>query len=156
MTPEDIARHAGRAVALCTADEFGDTATFRALVDEALSDDPGGTFLLPVGLAVALASWEGRGGGDVRDPGVVKYKVGAEWVQTLPSRVLRLGRLVGRTGSTRREPKGIAHAVDPAGVVACGVDPSTLTVMDQDWEEGLLTRCGPCRAAIAKRDKAGR
>ena len=110
-----------------------------------------------MGLAVAFASWERRRGATkYATLVVVKYKVGAERVQTLPSRGLRLAHLVARAKSARREPKGIAHAVDPTGAVACGVDPSTLTVMDQDWEAGLLTRCGPCRAAIAKRDKAGR
>ena len=138
MTPEQVARHAGRAAAPCTASEFDDTATLRAL---------------------GAGPWPTarRGAAKCATLGVVKYKVGAERVQTLPFRVLRLGRLVGRTRSAGREPKGIAHAVDPStGTVACGVDPSTLTVMDQDWEAGPLTRCGPCRAAIAKRDKAGR
>lgn len=55
MTPEEVARHAGRAVAMRTAHEAGDAATLRALIDEALAEDPGATFLLLAGLAVAFA-----------------------------------------------------------------------------------------------------
>ena len=141
---------------MCAAHQAGDAAALRALVDEAPAADPDGDVPAAGGPGRRLVG-EAAGRDEVRDPVVVKYKVGAERVQTLPFRVLRLGRLVGRTRSAGQEPKGIAHAVDPTtGTVACGVDPSTLTVMDQDWEAGPLTRCGPCRAAIAKRDKAGR
>ena len=59
MTPEDVARHAGRAAAMRSAYEFGDAATFRALVAEAVADDPAGTFLLLAGLAVAFAESTG-------------------------------------------------------------------------------------------------
>lgn len=37
------------------AHEAGDAAALRALIDEAAAEDPGGTFLLLAGLAVALA-----------------------------------------------------------------------------------------------------
>ena len=73
MTPEQVARHAGRAVALCTAHEAGDAATLRTLIDEVLADDPGATLFLLAGPAVAFAepagALSGRTVGQVRQQG---------------------------------------------------------------------------------------
>jgi hypothetical protein len=45
---------------------------------------------------------------------------------------------------------GPTHAVDAAtGVVACGITPNSLDVLDQDWEEAFfIEKCPRCFAAV--------
>jgi hypothetical protein len=62
----------------------------------------------------------------------VRYKVGAEQLQQVPSLVHRPDTVFQ---AARTAPVGPTHAVSAAtGAVACGIKADRLQVLDQDWE----------------------
>ena len=77
----------------------------------------------------------------------MRYKVGAEQLQRVPSLVPRPDGAfrVGRT-----VPVGRTHAVSTAtGAVACGIKAAELQVLDEDWEAAcFVEKCANCFAAI--------
>jgi hypothetical protein len=77
----------------------------------------------------------------------MRYKVGAEQLEQVPSLAHRPG---GTFGSARTAPVGLTHAVGAAtGLVACGITTDGLDVLDQDWEEAFFVeKCPGCFAAV--------
>ena len=82
----------------------------------------------------------------------MRYKVGAEQLQQVPSLVHRPDTVfrVARTAAV-----GPTHAVCAStGAAACGIKADQLQVLDQDWEAAcFVEKCPGCFAvAIAQRD----
>jgi len=77
----------------------------------------------------------------------VRYKVGAEQVEQVPSLAHRPD---GVFRAARTAPVGPTHAVDAAtGAVACGIKTDGLDVLDQDWEEAFFVeKCPGCFTAV--------
>jgi hypothetical protein len=77
----------------------------------------------------------------------VRYKVGAEQVEQVPSLAHRPD---GVFRVARTVPVGPTHAVDAAtGAAACGITTHGLDVLDQDWEEAFFVeKCPGCFAAV--------
>ncbi len=62
----------------------------------------------------------------------MRYKVGAEQLQQVPSLVHRRD---GAFRAARTAPVGPTHAVcAAAGVVVCGIKAEALVVLNEDWE----------------------
>jgi hypothetical protein len=80
----------------------------------------------------------------------MRYKVGAEQLQHVPSLVHRPDTVfrVARTA-----PVGPTHAVcAETGTVVCGTKMDRLEVLDQDWEAAcFIEKCPGCFAAVAAR-----
>jgi hypothetical protein len=77
----------------------------------------------------------------------MRYKVGAEQLQQVPSLVHRPDTVFR---AARTAPVGPTHAVSTAtGVVACGIKADRLEVLDQDWETAcFVQKCPGCFAAV--------
>jgi hypothetical protein len=77
----------------------------------------------------------------------MRYKVGAEQVEQVPSLAHRPDRAFRSAWTT---PVGPTHAVNAAtGAAACGIKTDGLQVLDQDWEEAFLVeKCPGCFAAV--------
>jgi hypothetical protein len=77
----------------------------------------------------------------------MRYKVGAEQVEQVPSLAHRPDRAFRSAWTT---PVGPTHAVNAAtGAAACGIKTDGLQVLDQDWEEaffGSPATPSPCPA----------
>jgi hypothetical protein len=68
----------------------------------------------------------------------VRYKVGAEQLQQVPSLIHRPDTVFQ---AARTAPVGPTHAVSAAtGAVACGIKADRLQVLDQDWETDCFTK----------------
>ena len=80
----------------------------------------------------------------------MRYKIGAEQLQQVPSLVHRPGTMfrVGRTA-----PVGPTHAVCAAtGATACGISTDQLEVLGEDWEAAcFIEKCPGCFAAVVAR-----
>jgi hypothetical protein len=78
----------------------------------------------------------------------MRYKVGAEQLQQVPSLAHRPDRIfrVARTA-----PVGPTHAVcAQTGAAVCGIDVERLEVLDEDWETAcFVEKCPGCFAAVA-------
>jgi len=83
----------------------------------------------------------------------MRYKVGAEQVEQIPSLAYRPD---GVFRSARTAPVGPTHAVDAAsGAVACGIKGPGLDVLDQDWEAAFFVeKCPGCFAAVVAHGEA--
>ena len=81
----------------------------------------------------------------------VRYRVGAEQLQQVPSLVHHRPDTVFR--AARTAPVGPTHAVSAAtGAVACGIKGDRLQVLDQDWETAcFVQKCPGCFAAVVTR-----
>ena len=81
----------------------------------------------------------------------MRYKVGAEQLQSAPSLVHRPDGVfrVGRTA-----PVGPTHAVcATTGATACGIKLDALEVLDEDWEGAcFVEKCPACFAAVTARN----
>ena len=77
----------------------------------------------------------------------MRYKVGAEQLQQVPSLVHRPDTVFQ---AARTAPVGPTHAVSAAtGAVACGIKADRLQVLDQDWETDCFSqKCPGCFAAV--------
>jgi hypothetical protein len=77
----------------------------------------------------------------------MRYRIGAVRLEQVPYFAHRPD---GTFRSARIAPVGPTHAVDAAtGVVACGITPNRLDVLDQDWEEAFfIEKCPRCFAAV--------
>jgi hypothetical protein len=77
----------------------------------------------------------------------MRYKVGAEQLQQVPSLVHRPDTVfrVARTAAV-----GPTHAVrDATGAAACGIKADQLQVLDQDWEAAcFVEKCPGCFAVV--------
>jgi hypothetical protein len=80
----------------------------------------------------------------------MRYKVGAEQLQQVPSLVHRPDTVFR---AARTAPVGPTHAVCAAtGAVACGIKGDRLQVLDQDWEAAcFVEKCPGCFAAVVTR-----
>ena len=80
----------------------------------------------------------------------MRYKIGAEQLQQVPSLVHRPGTMfrVARTA-----PVGPTHAVcADTGATACGISKDQLKVLGEDWEVAcFIEKCPGCFAAVAGR-----
>lgn len=81
----------------------------------------------------------------------MRYKVGAEQLQQVPSLVHRPDTVFR---AARTAPVGPTHAVCAStGAVVCGINPERLEVLDEDWETAcFVEKCPGCFAAIAGHD----
>ena len=77
----------------------------------------------------------------------MRYKVGAEQLQQLPTLIHRPDTAFR---ASRVAPAGPTHAVSTrTGEVACGITVDGLEVLDQDWEEAFFVeKCPGCFAAV--------
>jgi hypothetical protein len=86
----------------------------------------------------------------------MRYKIGAEQLQQVPSLVHRPGMMF-RVAWTA--PVGPTHAVCAAtGATACGISTDQLKVLGEDWEVACLSRSvpavsGPWRPALSRRGR---
>jgi hypothetical protein len=78
----------------------------------------------------------------------MRYKVGAEQLQQVPSLVHRPDTVFR---ATRTAPVGLTHAVYGAtGTAACGIKADRLEVLDQDWETAcFVEKCPGCFTAVS-------
>jgi hypothetical protein len=93
----------------------------------------------------------GEDAAPIRREGRMRYKVGAEEMEQVPSLAHRPD---GVFRAARTAPVGPTHAVQVAtGAVACGITTRRLEVLDQDWEAAcFVEKCPACFAAVlAKR-----
>jgi hypothetical protein len=83
----------------------------------------------------------------------MRYKVGAEQLEQIPSLAHRLD---GVFRSARTTPVGPTHAVDTTTGAVAWRDPAyRLQVLDQDWEAAFFVeRCPGCFAAVLARGQA--
>ena len=88
--------------------------------------------------------------GSDREAPHMRYKVGAEHLEQIPSMAHRPD---GVFRSARTVPVGATHAVDAAtGAVACGIKRHGLEVLDQDWEAAFFVeKCPGCFVAVVAR-----
>jgi hypothetical protein len=84
----------------------------------------------------------------------MSYKVGAEQVEQIPPLAHRPD---GVFRSARTAAVGPTHAVDAtSGMVACGISPEGLEVLEQDWEAAFFVeKCAGCFAAVVTQHPAG-
>jgi hypothetical protein len=77
----------------------------------------------------------------------MRYKVGAEQLQQVPTLVRRPDTAFR---ASRVAPAGPTHAVSTrTGEAACGIAADGLEVLDQDWEEAFFVeKCPGCFAAV--------
>jgi len=76
----------------------------------------------------------------------MRYKVGAEQLEQVPSMVRRPN---GVFRSARITPIGPTHAVATASdATACGIPARRLHLLDQDWEASLIEKCPACFNAV--------
>jgi hypothetical protein len=80
----------------------------------------------------------------------MRYKVGAEQLQQVPSLVYRPD---GVFRVARTAPVGPTHAVfAETGATVCETEADQLVVLDQDWEAAcFVEKCPSCFAAVAAR-----
>jgi hypothetical protein len=82
----------------------------------------------------------------------MRYKIGAEQVQQVPSLAHRPDRVfrVARTA-----PVGPTHAVcATTGTTVCGIEAEALSVLDEDWEAAcFVEKCADCFAAVPARGR---
>jgi hypothetical protein len=80
----------------------------------------------------------------------MRYKVGAEQLQYVPSLVHRPDTVFR---AARTAPVGPTHAVSSTtGVPVCGIKTEALEVLDEDWEAAcFVEKCPACFAAVAPR-----
>jgi hypothetical protein len=80
----------------------------------------------------------------------MRYKVGAEQLQQVPSLVHRPD---GVFRAVRTAPVGPTHAVCAAtGATVCGITAARLVVLDEDWEAAcFVEKCPGCFAAVVSR-----
>jgi hypothetical protein len=78
---------------------------------------------------------------------LMRYKVGAEQLQQVPTLVHRPDTAFR---ASRVAPTGPTHAVcTRTGQTACGITAEGLEVLDQDWEEAFFVeKCPGCFAAV--------
>jgi hypothetical protein len=78
---------------------------------------------------------------------LMRYKVGAEQLQQVPTLVHRPDTAFR---ASRVAPAGPTHAVcTRTGQTACGITAEGLAVLDQDWEEAFFVeKCPGCFAAV--------
>jgi hypothetical protein len=81
----------------------------------------------------------------------MRYKVGAEQLQQVPSLVHRPD---GSFRAGRTAPVGPTHAVCAiTGATACGIKTDALEVLNEDWEAAcFIEKCPGCFAAVAARN----
>lgn len=81
----------------------------------------------------------------------MRYKIGAEQLQQVPSLVHRPDTVFR---ATRTAPAGPTHAVCVAtGAVVCGTSVKRLAVLNEDWEAAcFVEKCPSCFAAVAARN----
>jgi hypothetical protein len=81
----------------------------------------------------------------------MRYKIGAEQLQQVPSLVHRPDTVFR---AARTAPAGPTHAVcATSGAVVCGVSVKRLEVLNEDWEAAcFVEKCPGCFAAVAARD----
>jgi hypothetical protein len=81
------------------------------------------------------------------DGGCMRYQVGAEELERVPSMAHRPDRRLRRT---RTAQVGPAHAVaSAADAAACGIPAHRLHLLDQDWEAALhVEKCPRCFSAV--------
>jgi hypothetical protein len=78
--------------------------------------------------------------------GGMRYKVGAEQLEQVPSMVRRPN---GVFRSARITPIGPTHAVATASdATACGIPARRLHLLDQDWEASFIEKCPACFNAV--------
>jgi hypothetical protein len=76
----------------------------------------------------------------------MRYKVGAEQLEQVPSMVRRPN---GVFRSARITPVGPTHAVAAASdAAACGISARRLHLLDQDWEASFIEKCPACFNAV--------
>ena len=80
----------------------------------------------------------------------MRYKVGAEQLEQVPSMVRRPN---GVFRSARITPVGPTHAVAPSELTAsdaaaCGIPARRLQLLDQDWEASFIEKCPACFNAV--------
>jgi hypothetical protein len=81
----------------------------------------------------------------------MRYKVGAEQLEQVPSMVRRPN---GVFRSARITPIGPTHAVATASdttasdATACGIPARRLHLLDQDWEASFIEKCPACFNAV--------
>jgi hypothetical protein len=80
----------------------------------------------------------------------MRYKVGAEQLQQVPSLVHRPD---GVFRAARTAPVGPTHAVCAAtGTAICGINAEGLEILDQDWEAAcFVEKCPSCFTAVLAR-----
>jgi hypothetical protein len=80
----------------------------------------------------------------------MRYKVGAEQIQQVPSLAHRSNGVfrVARTASV-----GPTHAVCAmTGATVCGIKPEALAVLEEDWEAAcFVEKCADCFATVTAR-----
>jgi hypothetical protein len=83
----------------------------------------------------------------------MRYKVGAEQLQHVPSLAHRPDTVFRVARTARTAPVGPTHAVCAVtGIVVCGIKTDRLEVLDQDWEAAcFVEKCPGCFAAVAAR-----
>jgi hypothetical protein len=81
----------------------------------------------------------------------MRYKVGAEQLQQVPSLVHRPDTVFR---AARTAAVGPTHAVCAAtGAVVCGINAKRLEVLNEDWEAAcFVEKCPGCFAAVAAHD----
>jgi len=82
-----------------------------------------------------------------RGGSLMRYKVGAEQLQQVPTFVHRPDTAFR---ASRTAPAGPTHAVSTrTGEAACGIEADGLAVLDQDWEQAFFVeKCPGCFAAV--------
>jgi hypothetical protein len=82
---------------------------------------------------------------------LMRYKVGAEQLQQLPSLAHRPD---GVFRVVRTAPVGPTHAVcATTGATVCGSEAEALTVLNEDWEAAcFIEKCPDCFDAVAARE----
>jgi|SoiMethySBSTD1v2_1073268.scaffolds.fasta_scaffold368723_3 hypothetical protein len=80
----------------------------------------------------------------------MRYKVGAERLQQVPSLVHRAD---GVFRVARTAPAGPTHAVCAVtGATICGIKTESLEVLNEDWEAAcFVEKCAACFAAVLAR-----
>ena len=80
----------------------------------------------------------------------MRYKVGAEQLQQVPSLVHRAD---GVFRVARTAPVGPTHAVCAVtSATVCGINSEDLAVLDEDWEAAcFVEKCAGCFAAVTAR-----
>ena len=81
----------------------------------------------------------------------MRYKIGAEQLQQVPSLVHRPDTVFR---AARTAAVGPTHAVCAAtGAVVCGITAERLEVLNENWEAACsVEKCPGCFAAVAARD----
>jgi hypothetical protein len=122
------------------------------LVGADLQVPPGGSARLPSPLRQELG-WTWSAVGRMlprflpRGGSLMRYKVGAEQLQQVPTFVHRPDTAFR---ASRTAPAGPTHAVSTrTGEAACGIEADGLAVLDQDWEQAFFVeKCPGCFTAV--------